>query len=237
MTRRGGRLSRSAQHRPQPTQKAPTAKRPTHEHPPKPAPAQPAEPFRLGAIPGATPGKWIQTWRERAPADPLELLPLTLVDQRETLLSGTVDAALVRLPIDRDGLHVIPLYEETAVVVMAAEHNLATDDELELAQIAAEQYLIPDDAVFPTAHPDPSLRMRTGALSTAEAIATAATGAGIVIVPMSLARLHNRGDVTWRPLRDGPRSAVALAWVAERTTAPVELFVGIVRGRTPNSSR
>ena len=60
---------------------------------------------------------------------------------------------------------------------------------------------------------------------------------GIVVVPMSLARLHRRKDADYRPLIDGPSSTVALAWVAERSTAAVETFVGIVRGRTPNSSR
>ena len=72
---------------------------------------------------------------------------------------------------------------------------------------------------------------------TAEAIATVAAGVGIVIVPMSLARLHQRKDVEYRPLLDGPASTVALAWAADRTTPAVDAFVGIVRGRTANSSR
>jgi hypothetical protein len=54
---------------------------------------------------------------------------------------------------------------------------------------------------------------------------------------MSLARLHHRKDVEYRPLRGGAASTVALAWVAARTTPEVEAFVGIVRGRTANSSR
>jgi DNA-binding transcriptional LysR family regulator len=71
----------------------------------------------------------------------------------------------------------------------------------------------------------------------ADAIATAATGTGIVIVPMSLARLHHRKDADHRPLVDGPVSTVALAWRRENTTPDVETFIGIVRGRTSNSSR
>ena len=35
----------------------------------------------------------------------------------------------------------------------------------------------------------------------------------------------------------GPTSTVALAWRREHTTPDVETFVGIVRGRTANSSR
>jgi hypothetical protein len=44
-------------------------------------------------------------------------------------------------------------------------------------------------------------------------------------------------DVTYRVLRGGPVSSIALAWDADRTTPLVDTFVGIVRGRTVNSSR
>jgi hypothetical protein len=54
---------------------------------------------------------------------------------------------------------------------------------------------------------------------------------------MSLARLHRRKDTAYRLLRGVPVSTVALAWPAVRTTPAVEVFVGIVRGRTTNSSR
>jgi hypothetical protein len=54
---------------------------------------------------------------------------------------------------------------------------------------------------------------------------------------MSLARLHHRRDVEYRPLRGGPLSAVALAWPRDRDSDDIQTFVGIVRGRTANSSR
>jgi DNA-binding transcriptional LysR family regulator len=73
--------------------------------------------------------------------------------------------------------------------------------------------------------------------TTADAVATVAAGVGIAVMPMSLARLHHRKDVTYRVLRGGPVSSIALAWDADRTTPLVDTFVGIVRGRTVNSSR
>ena len=39
------------------------------------------------------------------------------------------DAVLLRLPIDRTGLHAIPLYTETTVLVMPKDHYLAAADE------------------------------------------------------------------------------------------------------------
>lgn len=214
--------------------------RPKAKPAPKPEPvAAPVVtgPFRLGAIPGATPGKWIDAWYDRHPGVALELVPLAVADQRRALDDGEVDAALVRLPIDSDGLNVIPLYDEVPVVVTAAESHLTAADELGLDDLAGEIVIAAEDDVLGVQVPGSVAPKFAAPADTAEAIATVAAGVGVVIVPMSLARLHQRKDVDQRPLRDGPVSTVALAWVAERTTPAVEAFVGIVRGRTANSSR
>jgi DNA-binding transcriptional LysR family regulator len=202
------------------------------------APASvPDEPrtFRLGVVPGATPGKWIDAWKQRMPHVPIELVPITVAAQLEALRE--VDAALVRLPLDDDSLHVIPLYDELPVVVASIESHLLAADELTLADLAGEVVMTPsDDALVPFKVPG-STPPAFSPLATDEAIATAATGIGVVIVPMSLARLHHRKDADHRVLADGPTSTVALAWPRKRTTPDVETFVGIVRGRTANSSR
>lgn len=199
--------------------------------------AEASGPFILGVIPGATPGTWIDRWNERMPRHPLELRTIAVATQREQLLGGELSAALVRLPIELAGLHVIALYEELAVVVVPSESHLTAADELELSDLAGEVIIAPRDDVLDVAVPDAAAASFDPPETTADAIATVATGVGVAIVPMSLARLHARRDVASRPLRDGPTSTVALAWVADRTTPAVEAFVGIVRGRTPNSSR
>ncbi|MFD7938501.1 LysR family transcriptional regulator, partial [Streptomyces sp. NPDC059755] len=43
--------------------------------------------------------------------------------------------------------------------------------------------------------------------------------------------------LTYRTVVDAPRSDIALAWPEEATTELVEDFIGIVRGRTVNSTR
>jgi DNA-binding transcriptional LysR family regulator len=73
--------------------------------------------------------------------------------------------------------------------------------------------------------------------TTAAAIELVAAGAGVLIVPQSLARLHHRKDLTYRPITDAPQSQVALTWLEAETTDLMEQFIGIVRGRTVNSSR
>ncbi|MFK4761838.1 LysR substrate-binding domain-containing protein, partial [Microbacterium sp. ZW T5_45] len=200
----------------------------------------PEEPrtFRLGAVAGATPGKWIDAWKQRMPHVPLELVPVELAEQLSAL--DGVDAALVRLPLDdadTASLHVIALYDELPVVVASIDSHLLAADDLTRDDLAGE-VVIPllDDALPALELPD--AKVATFApLTTGDAIATAASGVGILIVPMSLARLHHRKDVDHRVLTDGPTSTVALAWPRDRTTPDVETFVGIVRGRTANSSR
>ncbi|WP_307453978.1 MULTISPECIES: LysR substrate-binding domain-containing protein [Microbacterium] len=190
----------------------------------------------LGAIPGATPGKWIDLWRERMPHVTLTLREITVAEQRSAL--DEVDAALVRLPVAAsDDLHVIPLYEEQPVVVMSADSDLTAADELERADLAGEVVIVPLDDVLRVEIPDAVAPAFAAPADTAEAVATVAAGVGVVIMPMSLARAHQRRDVEYRVLRDGPGSTVALAWLRERTTADVEAFVGVVRGRTARSSR
>lgn len=192
--------------------------------------------FRLGAVAGATPGRWIDTWKRRMPDVPLELVPFEGSAMIDAL--ANVDAALVRLPIERGDLHVIPLYDELPVVVASVDSHLMAADELDSADLEGEVLITPlDDVLGKLDIPG----VRTPAFapleSTADAIATVAAGTGVVVVPMSLARLHHRKDADHRVLRGGPVSTVALVWSQEKTTPDIETFVGIVRGRTANSSR
>lgn len=74
-------------------------------------------------------------------------------------------------------------------------------------------------------------------MTTADAVELVAAYIGVLVVPQSLARLHHRKDLTYRTLTDAPESRIALSWPQEKTTDRVEDFIGIVRGRTVNSSR
>ncbi|MFS0910394.1 LysR substrate-binding domain-containing protein [Microbacterium sp. 179-I 3D2 NHS] len=201
---------------------------------PAPEPEAPRA-FRLGAVAGATPGKWIDAWKQRMPHVPLELVPIDATTQRAAI--DDVDAALVRLPLTDPSLHVIRLYDEVAVVVASTDSHLMAADELTVDDLRGEVVISLSDDVWGPLDLPGTAPARFAPLPADQAIATAATGTSIVIVPMSLARLHHRKDVGHRRLADGPVSTVGLAWPRDRTTGDVETFVGIVRGRTANSSR
>ncbi|VTR75938.1 LysR family substrate-binding domain-containing protein [Cellulomonas hominis] len=204
------------------------------------APGAPADGprFRLLLVPGVVPASWVRTWRERVTDVPLELVHATAADAGRVLAEGGADAALLRLPVDRDVLSAIPLYVEQTVVVLPKDHLLTALDELTPADLAEETLLTPADDVVrwtdppgePSALPTPE--------TTEDAVALVASGVGLLVLPQSLARLHHRKDLTYRPLADAPASQTALAWPAARDGDPlVEELIGIVRGRTVNSSR
>jgi DNA-binding transcriptional LysR family regulator len=192
--------------------------------------------FRLAIAPGVTPGKWVGMWRERLPDVALELVHVTALDGGDVLRSGAADAGLVRLPVDRSGLSEIPLYTEVPVVVVPADHEITAFADVAIADLADEIVLHPlDDLLAWEQLPGTPAAERPA--TTGDAVELVAAGIGVLVVPQSLARLHHRRDVTYRPVTDGPGSQVALAWVEERTTDLVEELVGIVRGRTARSSR
>ncbi|MGF7124946.1 LysR substrate-binding domain-containing protein [Rhodococcus sp. TAF43] len=193
-------------------------------------------PFRLAYVPGVTPAKWVRIWNERITDTPLELVASTAAESTAALREDRADAALVRLPIDRDGLSAITLYAETPVVVVPKDHVFTAADEIALSDLAEELVLDPLDTPI-TWDQLPGRPALDRPASTGDAIELVAAGVGVLVVPQSLARLHHRKDLTYRPVAGAPESEVALSWVTDRTTELVEEFIGIVRGRTANSSR
>lgn len=192
--------------------------------------------FRLAYVPGVTPTKWVRIWHERLPDVPLALLPVPAAGASDMLRSGGADAGFVRLPIDRTALSAIPLYTETTVVVIPKDHVVAAVDAVSLEELADDIVLHPlDDTLEWERLPGKPANERPA--TTADAVELVAAGVGVLVVPQSLARLHHRKDLTYRPVSDAPESRIALSWPEEETTDLVEHFIGIVRGRTVNSSR
>ena len=167
-------------------------------------------------VPGVTPAKWARVWAERMPGVPLQLRPASESEAVDSVRNGSAAVALLRLPVVGEGLSVIPLYNETAVVVVPKDHPIADAETVVLADLTEENLLNGQDA------------------ATVELVAA---GAGLAVMPQSLARLHSRKDVVANPVIDAPVTRIGLVWPADRTTALVEEFTGIVRGRTAKSSR
>lgn len=149
------------------------------------------------------------------------------------------DMVLARLPVDLERptpLHQVVLYEELPVVVVGTEHFVAAsdgDDEIEVAELDGEQLVLP----HPSGWAPSAEQLPFPVMGVKEAIEVVASGTGVVVVPMSVARLHHRKDVTHRVVAGLPPTEVALLWPRDADSALHQDFVGVVRGRRPGSSR
>lgn len=161
---------------------------------------------------------------------------MSAADAAEEVRAGRVDVALLRLPADTSALAVIPLYEETTVVVVPTDHLLSAADEIAPADLDGQPTLLPLDDVVDWADA-PGVPIDHRPESTSAAMELVAAGLGALIVPQSLARLHHRRDLTYRPIVGAPMCSVALAFPEGPQSELLEDFIGVVRGRKPGSSR
>ena len=173
-------------------------------------------PFVIGVVTGVTPDRWVRVWRERLPEVPLQVVP---VEDVAAALGSDVSMVFARLPVEGlhpDQLHTIALWEETPVVVAAKDHVLKAFDAVTEADLADEE-LFPgwDDAVLDIV----------------------AAGHGIARMPQSVFRATARRDLVARPISDAPTTQIALVWLRDEGGPLVDEFIGVVRGRTANSSR
>ncbi|WP_235436804.1 LysR family substrate-binding domain-containing protein [Pseudarthrobacter siccitolerans] len=185
-----------------------------------PAAGEASRVLRVAYVAGVTPGKWIRRWEERVQHVPLQAFMADDGAQVQVLHDGSADLSFVRLPVEREGLSVIPLYEEQPVVVAPKGHEISVFEEVALADLEEESFL----DVAALGGPEAALQV-------------VATGAGLAILPMSVARHFNVKDTVARRLSGAPTTEIGVAWPADSTDEVIEEFIGIVRGRTAQSSR
>lgn len=184
-----------------------------------PGATTPPPTFRVVFVPGVTPTKWARIWNERMRRQRLELSPLSEAEALTTLRRGDADAAFLRGISADEEFSAIRLYEEQPVVVASRDHlfaALSAHESVGAEELAGEKLLDGQDA------------------GTIELVAA---GVGVATMPHSVARALSRRDVIARPLRDAAPTTISLVWPIDRTTPAVETLIGIVRGRTENSSR
>ena len=141
--------------------------------------------------------------------------------------------ALVRLPVDTADLHCVRLYDELPVAVGGRDHLISAAPEVILDDLVDEQLVRPHSSGWRPAVD----QLDWPPMTEEEAIEAVAGGTGLVLVPMSIARLYQRKDVVHRVVTDLPPTTIALVWLRERDDEATQAFVGVVKGRTANTSR
>ena len=171
--------------------------------------------LRVGFVPGVILRKWRTIFEERYPSVPLGLVEVAEAAVRETLDAGVVDFVFARLPVATDGVHVIRLYDEVPVVWVSKDHPISLFDEVAASDLSAERVLT---EVSPSS------------------IDQVVDGEAVLRVPLSVARTESRRDLVYRPVVDAEPTTIALVWSVDNENTSLDDFIGVVRGRTANSS-
>jgi DNA-binding transcriptional LysR family regulator len=146
-------------------------------------------------------------------------------DQIATALaSDEIDAAVTRLPVDKNLYYAVPLYVDSAVVVVPKDHLFAA--------LGADEAVVESDLALENVF-DYSER----GITAKEAVEWVAAEVGVTVMAMSLARLYHRKDVTYRLVTGLVGTEMGLVWLKSKDGPMLQELAGIVRGRSAKSTR
>ncbi|WP_293777139.1 hydrogen peroxide-inducible genes activator [uncultured Oxalicibacterium sp.] len=188
-------------------------------------------PFRLGIIYTIAPyllPPLVKTLIERVPQMPLVLQENFTVKLVELLRQGELDAIVVALPFNDQGLVVQPVYDEPFVVAVPEHHALTKRDNISSDELKSETMLLlgnghcfrdqvlevcPEVARFSTSGDGIARTFEGSSLETIRHMV--ASGIGITVLPRgSVPDMHpNEGMLRYLPFSDpAPSRRVVIAW-------------------------
>ncbi|STC70089.1 LysR family transcriptional regulator substrate-binding protein [Corynebacterium pilosum] len=178
--------------------------------------------IRLAFVTGTEPGKW---FRRYAHATTHRLTTIDADDACGALLAGEADLALTRLPDPRitDEFHTVVLYDEEPGVAVPKESVYAEVGEaVRMADLADEH-----------------VNEHTTTEELRAALQVVAANVGVAFAPRPLLKVLSKKRVVPLGVRDWPgeTTSIGLAWRKDDDSDAIQDFVGIAKGRTPNSSR
>ncbi|MFG2495525.1 LysR family transcriptional regulator [Streptomyces caniferus] len=154
----------------------------------------------------------IRAFTSRHPAIETDVVPARWWEQDLPLRDGRAQVGYLRRPFDDSGLRTISIGHEPRVACMSAAHPLACRDELTSADLTDQRML------------DTPTR-RTSSLE--EKFELIASGQGIALVPLSVARSYSRPDLAHLPVTDAPGAETCLAFLADRREKLLRDFLEI----------
>ncbi|MDO3702366.1 LysR family transcriptional regulator [Micromonospora sp. C28SCA-DRY-2] len=181
----------------------------------------------------------LELFRQRHPQCELHMRELLPSDPFGGLRAGRIDVGLLWLPVREPDLVVGPvLYTEQLVLAVAADHPLASRDQVEIEDLGDHAVVhlegpIPDymwevkcPSVTPAGRP-----IRRGSAVATLAEALTAIGSGRVVSPIGslVAAGRKRRDITFVPITDGPTLSYAPVWRGAGETSLVRAFVQAAR--------
>ena len=172
----------------------------------------------------------IRHFGDSNPEAEFSLHNIPTLSQIQMLDTGSLDVGFIRLPIgEHSELEVVPIHREPFVFVVPASHRLAGKENVQIREVAAEEFVMfertaaPDccDLIFGMmrdAGVVPNVRQTTGQMQTL--ISLVASGIGISILPASEVK-HSGAAVAACEIADViPLSEIGLA-VTKRNRRPI----------------
>jgi DNA-binding transcriptional LysR family regulator len=177
--------------------------------------------FRAGIV--MTPA--VRAFTKKRPDVTVEVQRLEWDEQEEVILSGRVDIAYVREPINERGLRLVPLFAERRLAALPAAHPLAGRASLSTADLAGERHLRYLQRAPVPGVPGPQRPLR----SVEEKLEHVAAGHGIIILPLSATQYYTRTDVVYVAVVDAEPDQVYLAVEATRRSKLISGFIRAAR--------
>lgn len=210
--------------------------------------------LRIGAIDSAAAGlmpQFLPRFREAHPDIDIELLEQKTIRLLPRVLSGRLDAAIVRPPEIFDPRLVFrPLFHETAMVAVPEAHPLATRQRITVSDMADAPLIVPDRSSRPHSH-DLTMRLFLESGHAARVVQIAeekqtivslvGTGVGLAIVPRWASRLAV-GGVVFVPLSVPPelvrdKLALAVVWLRDTRHPARDAFLDVLQDNVEMLSR
>lgn len=205
--------------------------------------ARGAATFTVGFMPGITVTGAVRAFTARHPELTVKVVRTSWADQVRAVHEGLLDVSFVRLPVDRRGLALRPVFREPRVAVLSAHHRLAGKESIGIADLAAERLLQDPDAVpewrdLPDRTGDAETAVEAGTeeprpafRSVEEKLEHVATTGGVIVLPLSTATSYTHTDVAHVPIGDIGPNEVCLAWSTHRDSPLLPEFADIAAAR------
>jgi DNA-binding transcriptional LysR family regulator len=179
----------------------------------------------------------VKRYRAAHPDVEVQLRERSTEEQLRELRAGSIDLALVPLPVDAPDLRTEVLRRERAVAALPAAHPLAALKHVPLRRLAAEPLVMFPREQAPGLHdrllaslsgPDGPPSVAQYAPETQTIIGLVAAEIGVSLVQASVQRLALPG-VTYRPVRGAPTIELAALLPAGETLPQAREFVDLAR--------
>lgn len=177
----------------------------------------------------------------------LELVPLPLSGSLPKT-EEPCDVSLIRLPSKRDQHqppvgqpphHAVKLYTETVALVVEADHELANDRSISVDELAVVSLLDYPGHLPSWPAPTPWSDAAHKPANIHAALELVSTGIGALLLPQPLARhlTHKTEHAVLTVTGEISGTEIWATWLKDRDTPEVQQLIGVLRGRTAQSSR